>query len=147
MKGLRRSRALQAAFGSSVCATRFKYFQAERLLPTECQYCGHIDSFPHLIRCVNIGKPPTAPDALVEYLIGLAGRANNINPGMPRPVREGWCIEMDLWPPDNEESELPDNLVLEMQDDALSRFDDEQFQRALPEREPPTVELGELIAA
>ena len=87
MLRLRHSRVLQVTFGSVVCATRFKFFRCGTLLPTECQYCGQVDSFAHLVSCVNIGAPPQDRGALVDYLVELTGRAYNVNPGMPHPVR------------------------------------------------------------
>ena len=98
MNELSRSRVLQATFASIVCATRFKFFQGDSLLHTECGYCGQIDSFSHLISCVNIGEPPQGSADLVGYLAELADRAYNVNPGLPRPILEGGGAELELVP-------------------------------------------------
>ena len=124
-----------------VCATRFKFFQGSRLLGTECAYCGQVDSFAHLLSCVNIGPPPAEPDALVEYLAELADRAYNVNPGHPRPIKEGGGIELELNPSDDDGSDEDGAGWLEVEDDTHEPFDVERFVADLPTELSPSVEL------
>ena len=98
MERLQHSRVLQATISSIVCATRFKYFEGSVLLPVECQYCGQIDNFQHVISCTNMGPPPTNRDLLVDYLAELASRARNVNPNRPIPFRRGESMELALDP-------------------------------------------------
>ena len=81
-----------------VCATRFNLFQGGCLLQTERPYCGQADSFLRLVSCVKIGPPSNEPGALVDYLAELADPAYNVNPGIPRPIREGRGVELELTP-------------------------------------------------
>ena len=123
MERLRHSRPLQVTLGSIVCATRFKFFQGSRLLPTECAYCGQIDSLDHLISCVNIGVLPKNSDMLVSYLVELVDRAYNVNPGYPRPIRDGEAAELELRFSDGAESAgSQEEGWLEMEDDTEVPF-------------------------
>ena len=96
LEGLKHSRALLSTFCSIICATRFKYFEHGTLLPVICRYCGQIDSYRHLVSCVNIGPHPDGRDQLVEYLVELSKRAYNVNPNLPVPLREGEAGEIEM---------------------------------------------------
>ena len=53
-RGLSYNRKLQVAFGTIVCATRFKFFDGNgELRPAHCTICWHKDSLAHLIRWVE----------------------------------------------------------------------------------------------
>ena len=142
MARLNHSRALQSTLGSIVCATRFKYFQGARLLQTECAYCGQVDSFTHLLSCVNIGQPPRDSEELVGFLVELADRAYNVNPGNPRPVREGGGVELELVPSEDEVDANGGAGWLEVEDDTVEPFDVQRFFDDLPETAPLEVELS-----
>ena len=107
MEALKDSRAIQSTFSSIVCATRFKYFFEDVLLPTECQYCGGVDSLEHLIECVSIGAVPESCEevVLVEYLAELARRAQNVNPKYPVPIIPRDGVEIALLNPSDSEGD------------------------------------------
>ena len=47
---------------SVICATRFKYAEASKLVPTNCRKCGRRDSFPHLLDCTRLEIPTLTQD-------------------------------------------------------------------------------------
>ena len=121
LRRLSANRALQSTLRSVLCATRFKYFHKGGLLRTVCQYCGQLDSLPHLLSCVNMGPHPEDPQVLAEYIVELARRAYNVNPKLPVPCWEGDSAEMEIevvgTGTDDEE------LQLEFEQDANENFD------------------------
>ena len=102
------SRRLQTVLSGIVCATRFKYYEGDEKLDTQCQNgkCGQVDSFEHLLQCSGIGEPPDIPvnmdceededecEELLEYLEKLAVKAGETHSGLPVPIRR--CVEEEL---------------------------------------------------
>ena len=87
LKSLQAHRPAQVALGSLVCATRFKYYDAEgQLLQVRCPFCGERDSFKHLLECRQVSIPPQDRELLIEFLRKLALRLVTKNPGRPDPV-------------------------------------------------------------
>ena len=151
MERLRHSWALQATLGSACatrpwrdCATRFKFFKGGRLLHTECAYCGQVDSYEHLVSCVNIGPPPGEPEELVEYLVELTDRAYNVNPGYPRQLAEGGGAELELIPSEEGDGSDSGQIHREVEDDTLQPFDVEAFLSGLPEEPLDCAEVIEI---
>ena len=125
----RHSRIAQVTLCSILCATRFKFFSKEGLCPTVCGLCGQTDSFQHLLRCTQMGKIPTAPDALAAYLAEMAVRAcaANTNPNLPVPVRGGEDQELDLGATVTSDTERGDAEALGGMDMEFENDDDEAF--------------------
>ena len=135
LKKLRHSRITQATLCSILCATRFKYFSKEGLGPTVCSRCGQTDSYQHLVRCTDMGKAPTDPEALADYLAEMAERACVANPNLPIPVMQGGDQEIDrgenvdagkeFWDTEDESS----GVDLEFEEDEERVFDVEALLR------------------
>ena len=87
LQQLEGSRPLQVTLCTIICATRFKYFEKNKIFPTTCKKCGAEDSFDHLVLCAGLSRP--APSLVVEhivaFLVDLARAAHQINPGLPVP--------------------------------------------------------------
>ena len=116
-------------------------YQEEGLLPTECSYCGQGDSFAYLVSCVNIGPDPTERDGPAEYLIELADRAYNANPGNPRPIRPGGGVEEELLNSDEAADDDERGDWLDLENDTVAPFDEAGFLAALSEAGSLWVEL------
>ena len=88
---LEQNRPQQVVLCSIVCTTRFKYFEAGKLLKTTCLACGLEDSFTHLVQCTGMRMPSLSmdPENVINFLVELSGRALKINAGLPRPRRFG----------------------------------------------------------
>ena len=85
------SRRLQVTLASVLTATRFKYFdKTGALLPTKCSMCSCIDGPEHLLSHCDPNRVPGDPEACVWLLVQMAGRAEVINPHIPRPMLEDW---------------------------------------------------------
>ena len=134
------SRALQATFCSIICATRFKYCHKGRLLPTVCQYCGSVDSLEHLMACVRIGPMPPHDSSeegienRVRFLVELAVRAHNVNPGYPVPCNMEDVGEVELFP-QTESEESAEELELAFEGES-GRGDQEDVVQIVSEAEP-----------
>ena len=81
-------RAHQVVLCSIICATRFKTLVGGQLLGTECRKCRTQDGFEHLLQGAELEIPAERmeePEPTVEFLVLLARRAHEINPGLPIP--------------------------------------------------------------
>ena len=88
MRRLHADRRHQAVLCGIVCASRFKFFEASKLLPVACQKCGSVDSLEHLLECTAMGEPPMERKALVEYLVRLTYKAAEGYTGRQERMRE-----------------------------------------------------------
>ena len=102
LEELAHSRTLQVVLCSVLCATRFKYLDAGRLISTACRKCGATDSFPHLLVCAELTPPAPAadPNPMILFLRELALGALRTNDGPPIPFRgpNAADVELDLDP-------------------------------------------------
>ena len=98
LEGLADSRALQVTLCSILWATRFKTLVDGRLHNTVCRKCGGVDGFQHFLNCANLEIPPRTlnPEPTIAFLIIMARKASEINPGVPEPFFEPTEIVLSL---------------------------------------------------
>ena len=102
-KQLANSRPLQSTLSSLVCATRFKFYEQGRLLPTRCRAanCGMVGGFDHLQECTGVGimkdEDKQNEEKVCQYSEELVYHAYAVNPGYPVPIRTDEEGELELY--------------------------------------------------
>ena len=95
------SRKCQTMLSSVICATRFKFLEEGRRIPTRCRNpnCiqpGCFDDIRHLLLCHDLKLPQEGDEEMIEFLTLLATKTTVGNPGIPTPAAMHYELELDL---------------------------------------------------
>ena len=69
-----------------------------KLRGTKCRRCGELDGFAHFLKCADLtvlGRTDN-PEPTIAFLILLAQKAYEINPGLPEPWPDQAEINLNM---------------------------------------------------